>query len=186
MKKILHIILFVSFMFPGTIFISQSFSDPSEYITDLTKTSTAIELDETISIGYHHNVWQKRKVRYAANLGIEVFLNDNIKFLATYIMGTYKLNNKKVFLYATLGMDFYEHEYSQINPHEDPNASGFNNEYSPNTKGGYTYGAGVTYLITKKVPLAFDYKILEASEVHDNRWEDINYARASIQIGYKF
>ena len=181
----LYIILFLSAVFPGTLYFSQSNSDASEYIMyDLAESSTDIKIEETFSIGYHHNVWKKRRVRYGAELGFEIFANDDVKFLAIYSMGTYRLNNKKFHLYATLGLDFYDHEYSQINPNQ--NNPNFNDEFIPNTKGGYVYGVGFSYLITKHIPIAFDYKVLEAQEVHSSVWKKIHYGRAAIQLGYKF
>ena len=103
-------------------------------------------------------------------------------------MGKYHFT-KKVYLYATLGLDFYEDDHDALNSTIIPvNGDPFsiNNTFLPDSKGGYVYGIGVGYFLTKKVPVVLDYKILEASEIHFQNWQSLDYKRCSIQIGYKF
>ena len=173
--------MFLSLSFSGTIYLSKSLDGASD-----TKTEINIKFEGSYSIGYHHSVWAKKRSKFGVDLGFELFQDSaDIKFLSFYSMGKYKIN-KKIYLYGIVGMNFYEHDYKQTSPSNFTNDPNVYNRFSPNTKGGYTYGLGITYMITKKVPISVDYESLEASEIHNNIWKNIDYNRCSIQLGYKF
>ena len=48
------------------------------------------------------------------------------------------------------------------------------------------YGVGCTYIINKKIPISFTYKVYTSSIVDNDYWIDESYKRAGISAGYKF
>ena len=68
-KNFVVTFLFLNVLFSGTLYFSKSIEEVSETDTDL----IGLEIKDSYSIGYHHNVWEKRKVKFKADLGFEIF-----------------------------------------------------------------------------------------------------------------
>ena len=105
----------------------------------------------------------------------------DVSFLNIYVLARYKIN-KIISIWSTVGLGFYEPEEVS----DDNDDSNFEEEFLPNSKGGYTYGIGFTYYLNKGWPLSIHHKVYNASEVHSNEWMDITFYRSSFQIGYEF
>ena len=181
-KKIILTSLFFNFLLSGTIFLSRSLDSISRF----SKESNQVELSgngselgglfsETNAIGYYHNVWEKRKVKYNVNLGFEYMQNDNFNFLSFYTMINY-LPIKQITTSFLVGLNFYDHDNEYSNTQD----------YFPDSKGGQIYGLVFTYNVTNKIPLSIDYKVYTFSEVQDDIWFDFEYSRCGISLGYKF
>ena len=78
--------------------------------------------------------------------------------------------SKSFFSSLYLGIDFFNHEYDLVN----------NAVYLPDSKGGSMYGLGFTYILSKRFPITFNYKIYNASEVQSDVWIDLLYEISSL------
>ena len=178
MKNIIYIYILLSFLYPGTLFFSKTLdsveTNTDTYIIDY-------QIKNTYSFGYEHAIWQKRKIKYDVFAGGELLTNSDVKFLNVYVLARYKIN-KLISIWSTIGLGFYDPKKVS----DDNGDSNFEEEFLPNSKGGYTYGLGFTYYLNKGWPLSIHHKVYNASEVHSNEWMDITFSRSSFQIGYEF
>jgi len=178
MKNIIYIYILFSFLYTGTLYFSKTLdSVGTETDTDIIN----FEIKNTYSFGYEHPLWQKRKVKYDVYGGGEILTNSDMSYLNVYVLARYNFN-KVISVWSSMGLGFYEPKDID----ENSNSSEFENEFLPNSKGGYTYGIGMTYYLTKKFPISIHKKYYTASEVRNDEWLDITYARFSLQIGYAF
>ncbi len=179
--KVMFLFVFSEISYSGTIYLSKS-------IDELSSSKIDYELfsDETKglnfsshTIGYYDTVWEKRKIKYNINLGLE-FLHakqsrGDFNFVSFFTMFNYNFSKK---FYSTVyaGIDFFNHDFI------------LNNEevYKPDAKGGPMYGLGFSYILNKKFPVSLNYKIYTSSIVQNDYWVDEYYRRASFSVGYKF
>ena len=185
-KKIIFTLLFLNFLFSGTIYLSKGLDSISNVSIESSGVTPVIEFSgdgndlggffsETYALGYYHPVWKKRKILYNVNLGFEYMQNDNFNFLSFYTMLNYE-PFKELTASFLAGLNFYNHENEYLN---DQN-------YHPDSKGGQIYGLAVTYNANNKFPISIDYKVYTFSEVQSDIWYDFEYSRCGISLGYKF
>ena len=179
--KIMFLFMFSEILYPGTFYISKSIDELSSKRID-----AEMSLNETKGLdfsshtfGYYDTVWEKRKIKYNVNLGVEFLhckeLRGDFNFVTFYTMLNYNFT-KKITSTIYAGIDFFNHDFI------------LNNEeiYKPDAKGGPMYGVGCTYIINKKIPVSFTYKVYTSSIVDNDFWIDESYKRAGISAGYKF
>jgi len=171
LKKFIYTLIFASCSFGGTVFLSHSLDDVSNYEGFLDEEYVV----GIYSLGYYDTIWEKRKVKYNINLGLELLGNYSFNFIGFYSMLNYNFS-KSFFSSLYLGIDFFNHEYDLVN----------NAVYLPDSKGGSMYGLGFTYILSKRFPITFNYKIYNASEVQSDVWIDLLYEISSLSLGYKF
>ena len=181
MKNIIYIYILFSLLFPGTLYFSKTLDSVG---TDTDTDIIDFEIKNTYSFGYEHPLWQKRKVKYDVYGGGEILTNSDMHYLNVYVLARYNFN-KLISVWSSIGLGFYEPKDVADNS-DDSDDSEFENNFLPNSKGGYTYGIGITYNLTKKFPISLHKKYYTASEVRDDEWLDITYARFSLQLGYVF
>jgi hypothetical protein len=184
-KKIIFTILFANFLFSGTLYISRGLDSMSKYYIEYPNfkesgnVNEASFFSETNAIGYYYPVWKKRKINYNVNLGFEYLQNDWFNFISFYTMFNYE--PVKEFTASFLaGLNFYDSELEFIN----------NQDYYPDSKSGQVYGLVLSFSnfnnASSKLSLSLEYKIYTFSQVDDDMWADIEYARSGISFGYKF
>ena len=175
--KSIFLLMFSNFLISGTFYLSES-------IDNISATKSVNQYGEnkvngvnftTRSLGYYDTVWKKRKVKYNVNLGLEYVHNRNFNLIAFFTMINYDFT-KNLFSSLYLGIDFYNHDFQNINEEI----------YHPDSKGGGMYGLGLTYILNKKFPVSLNYKIYNYSSVSQDVWTDTEYKRASLSFGYKF
>lgn len=202
--KVLFLFMCSEFLYPGTVYLSKSIDEVSLF--KVKDQDEIVENDVSFtshSLGYYDTVWEKRKVDYTINLGLE-FLHAKVQhscqdgsnedlddgslsdveddcqrgafnIITFYSMFNYKFN-KSIFSTLYVGIDFYNQDWDESN----------NQIYLPETKGGPMYGIGFTYILNKKFPLSLDYKVYTFSNVSNDYWKENEYKRAGISLGYKF
>ena len=82
LKKFIYTLIFASCSFGGTVFLSHSLDDVSNYEGFLDEEYVV----GIYSLGYYDTIWEKRKVKYNINLGLELLGNYSFNFIGFYIL----------------------------------------------------------------------------------------------------